>query len=465
MQEQNVKENEPEGVTQTRVLRILSGPHMGAEIRLQANKVLLLGKGEQCDVVLVDEALEDQHVRFFEKDGEVFCAPNDGAKVFVAGVSVAEDFKLKDFQPIVCGATLLSVGPVDVVWPTIEVPKNENVAEKTKSGNKENNQESETEIKKLPNKKSLVSKIKKGLFILGGLMILTVTVLLLFKGGDSEKEGQESSAKFPIVALKKSIEEVLENNNVDMKHVKIILSGNKFILHCYVKTSQQKVDLKKQLKGLNGVIFQSMKIFVQSILIEQAQSLVNSLQTLVVVPGLEVDTIILKGYLYSIDSLSSIKSKILSDVNGINGISTNLLSPDEVYDLASNLLTQYNLMGLLKVQPVRNGLMVMGNIQASDEPQWKDAQKALKNNFKGICKVLSYVAVVAPQAVKKLFFPSPITTVSIPENEKPWIDLKNGDRYFEGTMLPSSYKIESITTEGIRIQKNDDVVFFTLAEL
>ena len=66
---------------------------------------------------------------------------------------------------------------------------------------------------------------------------------------------------------------------------------------------------------------------------------------------------------------------------------------------------------------------------------------------------------------KKVFFPSPITAVSIPENEAPWIDLKNGNRYFEGTVLPSSYKIKSITKEGIQLQKNDETVFFTLTEL
>lgn len=465
MQEQNVKENEQDTEIKTRVLRVLSGPHMGAEINLQNGKTLSLGKGEQCDIVLVDEALEDQHVKFFEKDGEVLCSPEEGAKVFVEGIAIGKDYKLKDFQPIVCGATLLSVGPIDVVWPTIEVPKNKEVVKEDKPANAEEVKKAEVEVKKVPGKKSLFLQLRKWKLVLVGLATIVVIFLFSFKARSLKEEEREPSTKFPIVALRKSIEDVLEKNGVDMNHVKILLSGQKFILHCYVKTSQQKVELKKQLKGLTKVVFQSIKIFVQSILVEQAQSLVNSLQTLVVIPGSELDTVVLKGYLYSVDSLPSIKNRILSDVSGINGISTNLLSPDEVYDLASNLLTQYNLMGLLKIQPVKNGLIVMGNIQASDEPQWKDAQKALKNNFHGICKVLSYVAVVAPQAVKKLFFPSPITTVSIPENEKPWIDLKNGDRYFEGTMLPSSYKIEAITTEGIRIQKNEDVVFFTLAEL
>ena len=122
-------------------------------------------------------------------------------------------------------------------------------------------------------------------------------------------------------------------------------------------------------------------------------------------------------------------------------------------------------MGLLKLQTVRTGLMVMGNIQASDEPRWKEAQKALKKNFRGICRVLSYVATVAPNAVKQMFFPSTITTVSIPKHELPWIDLQNGDRYYEGAMLPSGYKIKSVTKKEIQLQKNEDKVIFTLSEL
>ena len=72
---------------------------------------------------------------------------------------------------------------------------------------------------------------------------------------------------------------------------------------------------------------------------------------------------------------------------------------------------------------------------------------------------------VAPSAVKKLFFPSPIIAVSIPSNESGWIDLKDGGRYYEGALLDSGYVLQSISPEGIRLQKNEDSIFFELEEL
>ena len=129
------------------------------------------------------------------------------------------------------------------------------------------------------------------------------------------------------------------------------------------------------------------------------------------------------------------------------------------------MLSKYELKGLLRVQVIRTGIMITGHIQASDEVRWQEAQKTLKKTFNGICKVLSYVATVTPSAVKKIFFPSPITTVSIPNDQTPWVDLQSGDRYFEGSILPSGYKIQSISKKGIRLQKNDDVTLFALSEI
>ena len=40
-----------------------------------------------------------------------------------------------------------------------------------------------------------------------------------------------------------------------------------------------------------------------------------------------------------------------------------------------------------------------------------------------------------------------------------------GGRYYEGTLLDSGYVLQSISPEGIRLQKNEDSIFFTMEEL
>ena len=443
------------------VLRVLSGPHAGAEVDIGAQPSLL-GKADTCDIVLIDDALQDQHVKFSVKDDKIICTPQDGASVFVGGIETHEEREVNAFQPIVCGTTLLALGPKDQIWPTITVPELKSEAEEAEAQEKAK-AEAEADLKKKKRRKQLLCFL-----LIGGTGLLCLVLIGTVTRVSQKKEAKRlaiEESSFPIVALKESSEEVLEKHKVDAELVKISLSGKRFVLSCHVATSREKQELEKELHQLPKVNFQSIHIYVQEKIIEQAQALLNARQTLTAVAAARLDGILMKGYLQSIEQLPAIKTRLLTDVPGLNSIETALFSPDEVYELASNLLTQYKLMGLLKIQTVRTGLMVMGNIQASDEPRWKEAQKALKKNFRGICRVLSYVATVAPNAVKQMFFPSTITTVSIPKHELPWIDLQNGDRYYEGALLPSGYKIKSVTKKEIQLQKNEDKVIFTLSEL
>ena len=448
-----------------RILKVLNGPHKDAEVALGLEP-LLLGKSESCDVVLMDDSLLDIHISFVQEEGKVFCEPQGEAQVLIDGNAISERTEIKDFQGILCGKTLLAVGPSDAIWPEINIMSTLPQKEQQQKKEKVETKQEEIKEKTSETKDKSVKIFNKKAKIISGILVFIVLIgiaSLFFIG--AHEEPKEETTQFPIMTLKTAIESILEQNNVNMKLVQLNLSGSKFTLLCYVRNYAEKQKLEKQLRAIPKVIFQSLRIYPQISFIEQAQAIINVYGTLTAKPSAELDTISLHGYLYSIDTLPAIKNRLFKDIVGLNHIETVLLSPDEIYDLASNLLTQYGLMGLLKIHTVKNGLMVTGNIQASDEPKWKDAQKALKKSLNGVCKILTYVAVVAPQAVKKIFFPSPITAVSIPENEAPWIDLKNGVRYFEGTLLPSNYKIKSITQEGIEIQKNEETIFFALTEL
>ena len=73
------------------VLRVLSGPHAGAEVDI-GTQPSLLGKADSCDIVLIDDALQEQHVKFSVKDDKIICTPQKGASVFVGGVETQRLF-------------------------------------------------------------------------------------------------------------------------------------------------------------------------------------------------------------------------------------------------------------------------------------------------------------------------------------------------------------------------------------
>lgn len=458
------EKSEVEGVSdeienQDYILKILNGPHVGAEVSL-SDKTWVVGRSDTCDIALLDETLREQHAKFSLRDGKVFCEPFEDATISVDGFTLDGPTELKKYQSILCGKTLLSVGPSNEAWPEISL----------KESKIEEPQEKVEEIKEQSSKNTyfeFLKKCKENRWVLRGCLIVGFSFLGVFSLFRSNESATSESDKknFPIVSLKASIEKVLEEFEVDPSLVKLGLSGKMFTLQCYVDTLETKKVLQDKLRALPNISFQTLRIFAQQSFLEQAQEALKSLQTVQVIAAARLDTLILKGYLYEMEQLPAIKSRLFYDIMGLNALETSLLSQDDVYKLASNLLTQYNLMGLLKVQPMKTGIMVSGNIQASDESYWKDARKALKKTFDSICKVLTYVAVVAPSAVKKLFFPSPIIGVSIPNDESGWIDLKDGGRYYEGALLDSGYVLQSISPEGIRLQKNEDSIFFTMEEL
>lgn len=466
---ENGASDEIENQNITYNLKILNGPHVGAEVSL-SDKIWVVGRSDTCDIALLDETLKEQHAKFSLKDGKVFCEPFEGAMVSVDGFTLDGPTELKKYQSILCGKTLLSVGPSNEAWPEISLKEVKAEEKKETQSEIEASKEVQEEVKKSKEKSShfpFFTKLKEIIFSLRiWLIVVFIALGVFFVFRSNEQTISEPEQKsFPIVSLKASIEKVLEEFGVEPSLIKLGLSGKMFTLQCYVGTLVTKKELQDKLRALPNVTFQSLRIFAQQSFLEQTQEALKSLQTVQVVAAARPDTLILKGYLYDMEQLPTIKSRLFYDIMGLNALETSLLSQDDVYKLASNLLTQYNLMGLLKIQPMKAGIMVTGNIQASDEPYWKDARKALKRTFDSICKVLTYVAVVAPSAVKKLFFPSPIIGVSIPNDEPGWIDLKDGGRYYEGTLLDSGYILQSISPEGIRLQKNEDSIFFALEEL
>ncbi|MDR0755801.1 MAG: type III secretion system inner membrane ring subunit SctD [Puniceicoccales bacterium] len=447
------------------VLRVLSGPHNGAEIDLQETAIVI-GKEAACDVVLIDPALNAQHIKVFVKNSKINLEVLNDAPVTVDGTHVTGITVLQSFRAVVIGSTLLSMGPNDVTWPTISADQKPTQETAVTPQDEPVPQQDSSPDTPPPNETSTVddtrkAKIKK-YAIAGGLplaALLVVILTLLFSKKSNEPDNPTSTVS---AHNKTTILNILQKNNVNPNNIILEDKQNTYDLTVYVETNTQKQNLQK---ALSPIPFKKLRIYSQENLLLQAREVLKKFKTISASRAVEFNSIALQGYLYAIDNLPNIKNQLFADVVGLKSIQTTLLSPDEVYDMASNLLTQYGLMGLLNIQTLESGLLVSGSVPTQNEPMWKEAQRALKNTFNGICHVLAHVAVLPPQSVKRSFFKSPIASVSIPTDGVPWIDLQNGERYFEGTTLPSSYVIQSITPSGIILNKNEESINFTLNEL
>ena len=91
------------------MLKIVEGPNKGAEIALVEGVAVTLGKGDDCDIILVDPTLPDTPLNVQATD---------------VGVMVGGE-ELPPFHVKTVGATSFAVGPGDAPWRDLVWPKTE----------------------------------------------------------------------------------------------------------------------------------------------------------------------------------------------------------------------------------------------------------------------------------------------------------------------------------------------------
>jgi type III secretion system YscD/HrpQ family protein len=105
----------------SRLLRVLSGPHRGAELPLVAG-TYAIGSGDDDAVILADPKVAAHHATLVVTADGVRCLPEGGRvrveESEVPGAGVA----LRPFQLFGLGETFLAIGPKDETWPEITLP-------------------------------------------------------------------------------------------------------------------------------------------------------------------------------------------------------------------------------------------------------------------------------------------------------------------------------------------------------
>ena len=91
------------------LLKIVEGPNKGAEVALVDGVAVTLGKGDDCDIVLVDPTMPDTPLNVEATAGGVMV---DGKPV-------------EQFEVMTSGATSFAVGPAGAPWGALKWPKAE----------------------------------------------------------------------------------------------------------------------------------------------------------------------------------------------------------------------------------------------------------------------------------------------------------------------------------------------------
>ena len=166
---------------------MLSGTHMGAEVFLSTTETVL-GKDEDCDLVLDDVSLADKHISLRkDESGTSLTLLNDKKPIYIDGKEFSEKATLlKAFQVIRIGTLFLAVGPANEEWPSIDsLLDNKTNQEKDDDDEQaDSSDDSKADGNDRPVKQAIEKKAKASrsrfpwIYLFTGTTLITVTILI-----------------------------------------------------------------------------------------------------------------------------------------------------------------------------------------------------------------------------------------------------------------------------------------------
>lgn len=459
------------------LLKIFSGPHIGAELALMPGEYTI-GHSDECDIVLQDSTIERQHAVLKVTEKYIDILPLENKPLLVAGrpSDASGKTRLDYYSVITIGTTHLAVGNENGDWSKILLPKlsADNFAGKEK--------ETST-IPETPFQKAVVKSTK----FIGKLRLFMETFVL--RSIHVAKKIQNTISK--VIFSKKGLTMLSVGT---IAGISILTSGvlkpktlNTYDAQKHALQTILGISTTMGFTGLNAEPLGDEGIFVSGYIDddEQLEALFNETEKLKNV-NVEIDVYVgskirtrtsnllnqlginnidvryrphgvleLSGYHASEDHWTKTKGMIMNDIPGVLSVDTkevkNLLNRERnLRDSLSNT----TLAKKVAIESNGNNILISG-ILANEEIQ---KLHIIIDNFRRDYGKLPHIKVDLIDSQRAL----DIDIKSVRVGEVPYIVTATGARYLTGAFLPNGFTIKSITPNQIVMQKNRIEVTYPL---
>jgi type III secretion system YscD/HrpQ family protein len=474
------------------LFKVLSGPHQGAEFDILEEEVAI-GATDECDVVVSDALVANRHMKLKVVGGNVFVTPQEG-NVFIAGKLLREPSYVDPFQFLTIGATHMMFGEADSEqWKSTalgEFPELEKVEEEvsafaesdgdrgeTANGKeaggekdgKKGTEEGEGDIEKteltdreggrmdrikkppslLPIRKRIIRYAVGFTFCLA--IAITVSVVKVFFG-------DEKSAPMPLpLTLEQRVQKAIDALKLKGK-IKVSKVGDGPVsVTGYVETMANSMEIKTALKAISEDI--SVKLLAMEKVISSAMEIVKeSKQNVVLKKSEDFGEIIATGYIKKEEIWTKLKEGI-SSIKGITNIRDEILTKTSVVDLAKEVLERHKFKNKLEATATDEGVEIKGTISDTDKENWTKTREDFEKTFKRKAQLNFTIAVSTDRNLTiEKFFGGKIDSVNFNSQGLDWVNIKGGNKYFQGSVLPSGYVIDQVEQDSVTIRNADEVI-------
>jgi type III secretion system YscD/HrpQ family protein len=483
------------------VLKVLSGPHQGAEFDIPAEEVII-GATDECDVIISDVLVANKHMKLGIVDGHVFITPLEG-NVFISGKLLREPATVDSFQFVTIGATHMIFGESDSEqWQTItlgdfpELEKveeevsnfNESQEEKLKEAEEEKEEAGATIAKKGEGGKSkfandtniivatslddhavqssskshfksrpknyLTRKQRIIRYSLGAVLCCVISAAISVSVVILNEKGPTPAPRKPI---EKRVQKAIDALKISGK-LKVSKVGNESVsVVGYVNKMEDSVAIKSALKSISEDI--SVKLLVMDKILSSVTEMIKeSKQNITLKKAEEFGEVIVSGYIKKEEIWQKLKLEIAS-IKGITNIKDEVLNKTSAVELAKDVLERHQFKEKLEIAINDEGVEVSGTIADTDKDNWGITREDFEKTFKKKAQVSFKILVSTDRNLTiEKFFGGKVDSVNFSNQGLDWVNIKGGQKYFQGSVLPSGYVIDQIEQNNVTIRNADEVI-------
>lgn len=477
--------------TSAYLIKILSGPHQGAEVAIGEGE-LFIGSSLESDLILSDTLIAPSHLKIHVEKGEIAITPL-ADKVYLDSYLIPQEPKLiHTFQYITLGSTHLVIGPSGELWPTLSPPNLSDLKNQFKEGattpppssiaslSEETSSQEEGDTPKedkgdtsapsegeaVPEdgqkpanskktKEAPKAKAKSNVPILvplvGGFLLLIAVIvgafLFLYPASEPKVNFNTLSLK-QFEKGKQAIIAALEARNIPAEDFQFDYKNRQLEVTGLVETNRQKREVERAIRSLNNAY--KMSIRSQESLVVSCREVLSLLNATAIVTPQGPGVVKISGYLANTTAWENAKKSLLSDTPGLVNIIDKVVTAKEVDDYTFPILNRYQLAQRIKLYAENQGVIARGSLGEGSRKDWYEARLELEKVLGP--EIALKDEVTFQSGAEKIYLDARIESVTITESLK-WIVLQNAKTYFEGSILPSGYTVDRISKEGVVLKK------------
>ena len=446
------------------VLKVLTGPHVGSEAALPCG-VYLLGRGENCDIILHDNSLAEQHFQLsLDADKIALSILAEDHPCYIDDEEVDSDsVEIKPYQVISTGTFFFTLGPAQEAWPPIELL---GAGRNFKQAEDKSTEETPNDDNPQPPSSSSLSPISmiwprlwgtnhriNRVYLSVGIALIGIALSLLLVAlttADIPGENLETQSV--------EINQIIEDYVVDATLITDSVDGEKVLhIHGYTDTDARREAFMEALGKAKITaqtqIYSSERLqLAVSVILSQLLNPETDKVEVSAVSGFS-GKVRLSGYVSQSKAWERALDMIKNDVQGLQGYDSQVRTMDDAVQELKQMLADQGFADQVDIDIDDHTIYLIWEELSDDEQQ---RLTALSNEFRK--KFANQPPLADAKQVKPKInkFELDVDIQSVSFGKSPYLETHEGKRYTIGAAL-GDYTIKEINREFILLSKDGEL--------